>query len=115
VLIAAGCFSSELVEKCEDLIRSRAHAVIICEVCPANRARRIDQEFRGSRDVSLGTAVLMQQVIVQDGFQPFIREKRVSVALLAAVVARDSRGIHADGNNLHAARFEFVELFLETP
>ncbi len=59
--------------------------------------------------------MLMQQVVVQDCFESFIREKRVGVALLAAVIARDSWGIYADGNNSHSTRLELVELFLETP
>ena len=59
--------------------------------------------------------MLVQQIVAQDGLEFFIREKREGVALFAAVVTGNSRGINTDSNNLDSTRLELFELLLETP
>lgn len=54
--------------------RVQAHAVVIGQIAPANDATRVNQEFRGPRDVrAVDAAVRMQQI-------PFANDFRLRVA-----------------------------------
>lgn len=106
----------EAVEDSQNLFRPRADSIVLRQIHPANRARCVDQEFRGPRDVALVRATLgVDDIVLPDDFTPRIGEEQVRIALLLGEIQGLSRRINADADESYAARFKLLQLLLETP
>ena len=57
----------------------------------------------------------MQHAVAADDLGLLVRQKRISVTLLAAVIARNRRWIDADGHRPDPARRKFAQVLFDTP
>src|SRR2546427_695561 len=86
------------------------------KVDPADRARRIDEELRRTRDVpALRSGLLVEQVIAPNHLGADVGEEGERVPLLATEFAIDLGRIDADRDQAQVARVEIGEAVLKTP
>ena len=82
----------------QDLLRGGANPVTLGEIDPAHGSAGVEQEFSGSRDRLLAWTLRMEQIVAADDFSLRVRQERIGETLPAAVIARDLRGVDADGD-----------------
>lgn len=111
---AAGA-GDEFVHHLENFFCSGAHFVAFRQVEPEDFAVRVEQKFRGAGDVRAAETAGVQQVIAANDFGFGVGKKWEGVALFFAMLAGDIHGVHADGDNAHAAGGKFVQILLKTP
>ena len=100
----------------EHLLRPGPHPVVLGEVDPANRSRRIHQKLSRPRDiVSVNSGALVQQIVTPDRLGPGIRKKRIGVTSLLREKPRFLGRVDADRNRLNAGGAEIGETLFDTP
>jgi len=100
----------------QNLLRPRAHPIILSEVAPTNDAARINQEFGRARYVMPVLALaLMNQIVRANRFQIGIGQDREGVTGFLRQVARDFGVINADRHRSNPNFMKERQLLLDTP
>ena len=99
-----------------DLDGPRPHAVILCEVHPADHPGRIQQKFCRPRDVlTIHACARMQQIVSANDLGLRVGEKGVRIARLATQIARHLGRVHTDRYRAYAQLLNFCQVLLDTP
>jgi hypothetical protein len=98
------------------LFGTGADPVVLCEIDPAHGSVGSDEEFSGTGDVAAVDALSgVNEVVTADGFEVGIGEDGEREAGFACEVARDIRGVDADGNGIDSGGANLGELCFDTP
>jgi hypothetical protein len=106
----------EFIESFQHFFRSRADTDVVRQIHPAHRARGIDQEFSGPRDVgAVRTRARMEKIVATDHLRFYIGQKRKCVTHLLRMSAVDLNGIDTDTSDANAAGIKITKPLLKTP
>lgn len=98
------------------LFGSRAHPIILREVHPPHRARRINQELRWPRDiVTVNPRSSMNQIIPPNDLRIRIGEKRERVTNFRKHIAIGFGVVNTNSHRTNADRTELLEVLLNAP
>ena len=100
----------------QNLFRPRAHPVVLRQVNPTHRARRVQQKL--ARPGNVATAFSgsgVNQVVAANRLRFRIRKKSKCVPGFLTKVARLFRTVHADGNRANPYFFKLIQIGLDTP
>ena len=107
---------SQVVDSFQDRFRPGANDGGWSEVPPANDAVRVEQKLRWPGNVRASRAGLrVEQIIAADHLCIRVGQEGIGVAVPAAELATELRGIDTDGDKLHTAGIEIFPAFLNTP
>ena len=104
-------FSANFPRRCQHFIRPGAHAEVFREVCPADGARGVDQEFRRAGNIAvLGPAARVQKVISTDGFRFWVRQDWESVSTSLDQIGGLLQRVCADSHRTNTGPAEFIKV-----
>lgn len=106
----------ERINFAEDFFGAGADEDIVGKLHPADLARRVENEFRGARDVFPVRAHLgMDQIPAADQLVVVVAKNQERIARDFPQVFGFFRRIHAHGRDANSARIELRQFRLETP
>lgn len=106
----------QVVDSFQDRFRPGANDSGWSKVPPANGAARVEQKLRWPGNVCASPAGLrVQQIIVADHLCLGVGQEGIGVAVPAAELATDLRGIDTDGDQFHTTGIEIFPAFVNTP
>jgi len=99
----------------QHLLGSGAHPEVLSEIHPAHRSAGVHQNFSWARNGPLARALRMYQVVAADGLSLRVRQERIGITLLAAMIARNLWQVDANRHRPDAPRRKIVEMLFDTP